>query len=111
MEENRPPAVLGGVIDNFAGLSRISLQGAKLARLSRLSNLRKASRQYRGALREIRSEIAATNHEIDLIEQQLERIVQFPAPTAQSELKVLPEVKHARQDQVNKPTTRNKKTA
>jgi len=56
----------------------MSLQDAKLARLNKLANLRKASRQHREALSEIRSESAAAHHEILLIEQQLERIVQFP---------------------------------
>jgi hypothetical protein len=112
LEENRPPALLGGVIDKFIGLSRISLQDAKLARLSRLSNIRKASRQYGAALGEIRSEIAATNREIGLIEQLLERIVQFPAPIAQPELKVLREAKEALQDCIDKPAgSRNQKTA
>ena len=75
---------MDSVDDKFIGLSRNSLQDAKLARLGRLANLRKASRQYREALGEIRSEIAAAHHELDLIEQQLERIVQFPAAAPDS---------------------------
>ena len=69
------------VVDKFIGLSRMSLQDAKLARLAKLANLRKTSRQHREALSEIRSEIALAHHELGLIEGQLERIVQFPAIT------------------------------
>lgn len=78
LEENHLLDVIDGVPGDFIGLSRISLQDAKLARLNKLANLRKASRQHREILGEIRSEMAGTKHEIDLIEQQLERIVQFP---------------------------------
>jgi hypothetical protein len=88
------------VPDSFIGLSRNSLQDAKLARLNKLSNLRKASRQHREALGEIRSEIAAAHHELTLIEQQLERVVAFPKqqfPAApEAKVKVLPEVVPAR---------------
>ena len=90
----------------------MSLQDAKLARLNKLANLRKASRQYREALGEIRSAMAAANHEIDLIERQLERIVQFPAPITHPEVKVLSEAEEARQDRINKQSAQEaKKTA
>jgi hypothetical protein len=79
-EESNPPDVCRDkpMPDAFIGLSRMSLQDAKLARLSRLANLRKASRQYREALSDARSEMALLHHELEVIEQQLERIVQFP---------------------------------
>jgi hypothetical protein len=69
------------VDEKFIGLSRISLQDAKLARLAKLANLRKASKQHRQVLGEIRSEIFEARRELAQIEQQLLRIVQFPSTT------------------------------
>jgi len=87
----------------------MSLQDAKLARLSRLANLRKASRQHRQALGEIRSEIAEAHHELAQIEQQLEKILGFPAPIAQPVVKVLSEAEQDRQDRINTPAPASKK--
>ena len=87
MEETHPSDVLEGVSDAFIGLSRMSLQDAKLARLNKLANLRKASRQHRETLSEIRSAMAATNHEIDLIERQLKHVLGFPTPVEASVIK------------------------
>ena len=80
-----------------------------MARLNKIANLRKASRQHRATLGEIRSEMAAAKHEIGLIEQQLERIVQFPAAVANATVKA-DELDH--QHLPNRTTPeRNKKTA
>jgi hypothetical protein len=94
LEEIRPLVVLDGVSNDFIGLSRASLQEAKLARLSKLANLRKASRHYREKLGEIRSELAGANHEIELIEQQLERIVGFPTAMVNPGGEVPAKIKH-----------------
>lgn len=62
----------------FNGLSRSSLQDAMLNRLGRISSLRKESKQHRSRLGEVRSELALLEHELQTIQEQLNRILAMP---------------------------------
>jgi cell shape-determining protein MreC len=92
--------------EDLRSLSKNSLHDAKLNRLSRSSNLRRQIKELREQLMDVRSEL----HEIEVLLAENRHPLDFPAPTIQSEVKVLSEVELDRQDRINLPAL-DKKTA